>query len=154
MSAGMRLREAKREDLPTIVRMLADDPLGQKRHRVEDPLPQDYYAAFDVIAASPGNALYVAEIDGEIVGTLQLTFIPGLDYLGAERMMIEAVRVRGDRRNAGLGKAILAEAIAIARRRGCQRVELTSSASRKDAHRFYERLGFTASHVGMKLMLK
>ena len=154
MSAGMRLREAKREDLPTIVRMLADDPLGQKRHRVEDPLPQDYYAAFDAIAASPGNALYVAEVDGEIVGTVQLTFIPGLDYLGAERMMIEAVRVARHRRNAGLGKAILAEAIEIARRRGCQRVELTSSASRKDAHRFYERLGFTASHVGMKLMLK
>ena len=154
MSAGMRLREAKREDLPTIVRMLADDPLGQKRHRVEDPLPKDYYAAFDAIAASPSNALYVAEVDGEIVGTLQLTFIPGLDYLGAERMMIEAVRVARHRRNAGLGKAILAEAIEIAQKRGCQRVELTSSASRKDAHRFYERLGFTASHVGMKLMLK
>jgi len=154
MSAGMRLREAKREDLPPIVRMLAADPLGQKRHRVEDPLPTDYYAAFDAIAASPSNALYVAEVDGEIVGTLQLTFIPGLDYLGAERMMIEAVRVARHRRNAGLGKAILAEAIEIARRRGCQRVELTSSASRKDAHRFYERLGFAASHVGMKLMLK
>ncbi len=134
--------------------MLADDPLGQQRHRVEDPLPQDYYAAFDAIAASPSNALYVAEVDGEIVGTLQLTFIPGLDYLGAERMMIEAVRVARHRRNAGLGKAIIAEAIAIAQKRGCQRVELTSSASRKDAHRFYERLGFTASHVGMKLMLK
>ena len=154
MSSAMILREAKREDLSTIVRMLADDPLGQKRHRVEDPLPKDYYAAFDAIAASPSNALYVAEVDGEIVGTLQLTFIPGLDYLGAERMMIEAVRVARHRRNAGLGKAILTEAIAIARRRGCQRVELTSSASRKDAHRFYERLGFTASHVGMKLMLK
>jgi GNAT superfamily N-acetyltransferase len=154
MSSAMILREAKREDLPTIVRMLADDPLGQKRHRVEDPLPQDYYAAFDAIAASPTNALYVAEIDGEIVGTMQLTFVPGLDYLGAERVMIEAVRVARGRRNAGLGKAMIAEAVAIARRRGCQRVELTSSASRKDAHRFYERLGFTASHVGMKLMLK
>ena len=154
MSSAMILREATREDLPTIVRMLADDPLGSKRHRVEEPLPQDYYAAFEAIAASSANALYVAELDGEIVGTMQLTFIPGLDYLGAERMLIEAVRVARERRNAGLGKAIIAEAIAIARRRGCQRVELTSSASRKDAHRFYERLGFTASHVGMKLMLK
>jgi GNAT superfamily N-acetyltransferase len=154
MSSAMILREATREDLPTIVRMLADDPLGQKRHRVEEPLPQDYYAAFEAIAASPANALYVAEIDGEIVGTMQLTFVPGLDYLGAERMMIEAVRVARGRRNAGLGKAMIAEAVAIAHRRGCQRVELTSSASRKDAHRFYERLGFTASHVGMKLMLK
>ncbi len=150
----MRLREAKREDLPTIVRMLADDPLGAKRHRFEDPLPKDYYAAFDAIAASPSNALYVAEADGAIVGTLQLTFILGLDYLGAERMLIEAVRVARHRRNAGLGKAMIAEAIAIARRRGCQRVELSSSASRTDAHRFYEGLGFTASHVGMKLMLK
>jgi GNAT superfamily N-acetyltransferase len=154
MSAAMLLRQAGREDLPTIVRMLADDPLGKKRHRIEDPLPKDYYAAFDAIAASPSNTLYVAEIDGEIVGTLQLTFIPGLDYLGAERMLIEAVRVARHRRNAGLGKAIITEAIAIARRRGCQRVELTSSASRKDAHRFYEGLGFIASHVGMKLMLK
>jgi GNAT superfamily N-acetyltransferase len=150
----MRLRETEREDLPAIVRMLADDPLGQKRHRIEDPLPKDYYAAFDAIAASPSNALYVAEVDGEIVGTLQLTFIPGLDYVGAERMLIEAVRVARQRRNAGLGGAIIAEAIEIARRRGCQRVELTSSAGRKDAHRFYERLGFVASHVGMKLMLK
>jgi len=154
MSAAMILREAKREDLPTIVRMLADDPLGKKRHRVEDPLPKDYYAAFDAIAASPSNHLYVAEVDGEIVGTLQLTFIPGLDYLGAERMLIEAVRVARHRRNAGLGKAIITEAVENARRRGCQLVELTSSARRKHAHRFYERLGFTASHVGMKLMLK
>jgi GNAT superfamily N-acetyltransferase len=154
MSATMLLREATREDLPTIVRMLADDELGKKRHRVEDPLPGEYYAAFDAIAASPSNRLYVAEVDGEIVGTMQLTFIPGLDYLGADRMLIEAVRVARDRRNAGLGKAMIAEAIDIARRRGCQRVELTSSASRRDAHRFYERLGFVASHVGMKLMLK
>ena len=150
----MRLREATRQDLPTIVRMLADDELGKKRHRVEDPLPRDYYAAFDAIAASPGNRLYVAELDGEIVGTMQLTFIPGLDYLGAERMLIEAVRVARERRNAGLGKAMISQAIEIARARGCQRVELTSNAGRKDAHRFYERLGFSASHVGMKLMLK
>ena len=150
----MLLREAKRHDLPTIVRMLADDPLGSKRHRAEEPLPQEYYAAFETMAVSPNNRLYVAELDGEIVGTLQLTFILGLDYLGAERMLIEAVRVRRERRNSGLGKAMIAEAIEIARRRGCQRVELTSSASRKDAHRFYERLGFAASHVGMKLMLK
>jgi GNAT superfamily N-acetyltransferase len=150
----MRLRKAEREDLPTIVRMLADDEFGAKRHRVEQPLPQEYYAAFDAIAASPSNLLYVAEADGEIVGTLQLTFIPGLDYLGAERMLIEAVRVARERRNSGLGKAMITQAIELARRRGCQRVELTSSASRKDAHRFYERLGFTASHVGMKLMLK
>ena len=154
MSAHVSLREAQREDLPTIVRMLADDPLGAKRHRVEDPLPTDYYATFDAIAASPSNRLYVAEVDGEIVGTLQLTFIPGLDYVGAERMMIEAVRVARERRNAGLGKAMVIQAIEIARRRGCQRVELTSNASRRDAHRFYERLGFTASHVGLKLMLK
>ena len=150
----MLLRKAQRGDLPTIVRMLADDELGAKRHRVEEPLPQEYHAAFDAIAASPSNVLYVAEIEGEIVGTLQLTFIPGLDYLGAERMLIEAVRVARERRNSGLGKAMIAQAVDIARRRGCQRVELTSSASRKDAHRFYERLGFTASHVGMKLMLK
>src|SRR5260370_25276326 len=119
MSAGMRLREARREDLPTIVRMLADDPLGQKRHRVEDPLPKDYYAAFDAIAASPSNALYVAEIDGEIVGTLQLTFIPGLDYLGAERMMIEAGRAGRHPRNAALGKAHPAATIPSARPPGC-----------------------------------
>src|SRR2546423_14301024 len=150
----MLLRKAQRGDLPTIVRMLADDELGAKRHRVDEPLPQEYHAAFDAIAASPSNVLYVAEVEGEIVGTLQLTFIPGLDYLGAERMLIEAVRVARERRNSGLGKAMIAQAIEMARARGCQRVELTSSASRKDAHRFYERLGVTASPVGMKLMLQ
>ncbi len=77
----MRLREATREDLPTIVRMLADDEVAQKRHRIEEPLPRGYYAAFEAIAASPSNLLYVAESDGEIVGTMQLTFIPGLDYV-------------------------------------------------------------------------
>jgi GNAT superfamily N-acetyltransferase len=152
--SGVTLRQARREELPAIVRMLADDPLGEKRHRVEEPLPGAYYAAFDAIVASPNNLLCVAEQNGEIVGTLQLTFIPGLDYFGAERMLIEAVRVRGDRRSAGIGKAMIARAIEIAQKRGCQRVELTSSASRKDAHRFYQRLGFVASHVGMKLMLK
>jgi GNAT superfamily N-acetyltransferase len=154
MNAALRLREAGREDLPRIVRMLADDPLGQERHRLADPLPQGYYAAFEAIASSPSTRLYVAEVDDEIVGTMQLTFIPGLDYVGAERMLIEAVRVARARRSAGLGTAMMAQAIGIARRRGCQRVELTSNASRKDAHRFYERLGFVASHVGMKLMLK
>src|SRR5260370_21594083 len=115
MSAGMRLREARREDLPTIVRMLADDPLGQKRHRVEDPLPQDYYAAFDAIAASPSNALYVAEVDGEIVGTLQLTFIPGLHYLAAERLLIDAARAARLPRSAVHGEANPPQAVPPAR---------------------------------------
>lgn len=151
--ACLRLRDARREEVPAIAAMLADDVLGGSRERIEDPLPAAYYAAYEAIAASPANRLLVAELDGEIVGTLQLTFVPGLSRVGAERAQIEAVRIVAHRRGSGLGRQMIAAAIELARARGCTLVELSSSRSRTDAHRFYQGLGFVASHVGMKLTL-
>jgi GNAT superfamily N-acetyltransferase len=144
------IRRATAGDVPAIVAMLADDPLGAKRERPGDPA---YAEAFEEIDADPRQVLAVAVAGGEVVGTLQLTFIPGLSRLGATRALIEAVRVRADQRGGGLGGRLIRWAVDTARDRGAAMVQLTTDASRKDAHRFYERLGFTASHVGMKLPL-
>jgi GNAT superfamily N-acetyltransferase len=148
------LRDARRDEVPAIVRLLADDHLGAGREVTAEPLPQGYYDAFDWITADPNNRVLVAERDGEIVGTLQITFIRGLSRLGAWLMLIEAVRVASALRGQGLGRRILAQAIEIARARGCRSVELASHLSRTDAQRFYQQLGFARSHVGMKLMLE
>lgn len=149
----MNLRDAEREEVPEIVRMLADDVLGSSREHVADPLPQAYWDAFDAIARDPNNRLLVAEVDGVVSGCLQLTFIPGLSRLGAWRAQIESVRVARHTRGEGLGRRMIEAAIAIARERGCNLVQLTSDKSRGDALRFYESLGFVASHEGMKLPL-
>ena len=147
------LRDARRDEVPLIVAMLVDDALGATREKFVDPLPHAYYAAFDAIAASPDNRLLIAELDGEAVGTLQVTFIPGLSRVGATKMLIEEVRVISPRRGTGIGRRMIAGAIALARTRHCRSVELGSHRSRTEAHRFYARLGFVASHVGMKLAL-
>jgi GNAT superfamily N-acetyltransferase len=144
------IRRAVAGDVPAIVAMLADDPLGAKRERQGDPA---YAEAFTEIDADPRQVLAVAVADGEVVGTLQLTFIPGLSRLGATRALIEAVRVRSDRRGGGLGAHLVRWAVDTARERGAAVVQLTTDASRVDAHRFYERLGFAATHVGMKMVL-
>jgi GNAT superfamily N-acetyltransferase len=143
------IRRARAEDVAQIVAMLAADPLGAKRERPGDPR---YAQAFAEVDADPRQLLAVAESGGKVVGTLQLTFIPGLSRLGATRAQIEAVRVRSDQRGGGLGQRLVEWAIDVAKRRGCVLIQLTTDASRTDAHRFYERLGFTASHVGMKLI--
>ena len=147
------LRDARREEIPLIVAMLADDMLGSTRDAVVDPLPPAYYAAFDAIAASRDNRLLIAELDGEAVGSLQITFIPGLAKVGASKMLVEQVRVVGARRGTGIGREIMAAVVALARARHCKSVELASHRRRTDAHRFYARLGFVASHVGMTLAL-
>lgn len=144
------IRRAVRGDVAAIVAMLADDPLGATRERPGDPA---YLTAFAALDADPQQVLAVAERDGEVVGTLQLTFIPGLSRLGATRAQVEAVRVRADQRGSGLGQELVAWAIGRARERGAALVQLTTDAARADAHRFYERLGFRPSHVGMKLAL-
>src|SRR5882724_7186559 len=149
----MILRDARREDVPAVVRMLADDALGAARERLEDPLPQPYYDAYEAIARDPNNRLLVAEVDGEVVGTLQLSFLRHISRQGSLRAEIESVRVVGHRRGTGLGRHMIAQAIEIARARGCVMVQLASDVSRTAARRFYERLGFVASHVGMKLAL-
>jgi GNAT superfamily N-acetyltransferase len=143
------IRRARATDVDAIVAMLADDPLGATRERPGDP---GYLTAFETVDADPHQLLAVGERSGEVVGTLQLTFIPGLSRVGATRALIEAVRVRADQRGSGLGQLLVEWAIEQARERGCALVQLTTDASRVDAHRFYERLGFAATHVGMKLM--
>ncbi len=146
-------RPAKREELPVIVRMLAEDNLGSQRERLEEPLPESYYKAFEEIDKDSNHELIVAEMDGEVVGTLHLMFLPSISYQGGLRAQVESVRVDRKLRNQGIGDAMMEWAIERARERDAHLVQLTSHKSREDAHRFYERLGFTKSHVGMKLSL-
>ncbi len=131
--------------------MLADDPLGAQRESPGDLAP--YHAAFRRLADDPHQHLVVAVREDRVVGTLQLTIVPGLSRRGATRSVIEGVRVHADERGSGLGTQLIQWAVDESRRQGCQLVQLTSDATRTDAHRFYERLGFTASHVGFKLAL-
>jgi GNAT superfamily N-acetyltransferase len=145
------MRRAVADDVPALVGLLADDPLGRGRESTGDLTP--YRRAFDLIDADPGELLVVAVDGDDVVGTLQLSFLPGLSRGGALRAQIEAVRVRADHRSHGLGAAMVEWAIDEARRRGCALVQLTTDKSRSDAHRFYERLGFVASHEGFKLSL-
>ncbi|WFE44252.1 GNAT family N-acetyltransferase [Verrucosispora sp. WMMD1129] len=144
-------REAVRADLPAILDLLADDMLGRTRDVGE--VDATYEKAFAEITADPRNQLVVAEAGGELLGCMQLTYIPGLGRHGTERQLIESVRVRSDQRGRGLGRQMMTWAIAQARRRGCGLVQLTTDKSRHDAHRFYLGLGFVASHEGMKLSL-
>ncbi|MEV4542705.1 GNAT family N-acetyltransferase [Micromonospora echinaurantiaca] len=144
-------REAVRADLPAIVALLADDVLGKARDHAE--VDAAYEKAFADITADPRNQLIVADADGELLGCMQLTYIPGLGRHGAERQLIESVRVRSDRRGQGLGRTMMTWAIDQAKRRGCALVQLTTDKTRHDAHRFYLNLGFVASHEGMKLPL-
>ncbi len=154
MESSIRYRRATVADVPVIVQMLADDALGATRERAESPLPQSYYDAFEAIDRDPNIELIVAESGGEVIGTVQLTYMPGLSRQGMWRALIEAVRVASSERGKGIGAAMIQETIARARARGCGLVQLTSDRSREDAQRFYERLGFKRTHVGMKLSLQ
>jgi GNAT superfamily N-acetyltransferase len=148
----VKIRRALRDDVDAMVRMLADDHLGRGRERVEDPLPQCYVVAFDALDRMPQIQLMVAEDGaGDVVGCLQLCILPGLSSQGASRALIEDVRVASDRRGGGIGEQLLRWAIGEARAKGCKLVELLTHQSRVDAQRFYARLGFAPSHVGMTL---
>ncbi|MFE1799225.1 MULTISPECIES: GNAT family N-acetyltransferase [unclassified Streptomyces] len=147
----LEIRPAVADDLPAIVAMLADDPLGSQRESPDDLTP--YLAALERLSKDPNQHVVVAVREGRVVGTLQLTIVPGLSRKGATRSIIEAVRVHADERGSGLGTRFIEWAVDRSRSEGCQLVQLTSDATRTDAHRFYERLGFTASHVGFKLQL-
>lgn len=147
----LEIRAATADDLAAIVAMLADDPLAAQRESPDDLQP--YAAAFARLADDPHQHLVVAERDGRVVGTLQLTIIPGLSRRGSTRSIIEGVRVHGDERGNGLGGRLIEWAVEESKRQECQLVQLTSDVTRTDAHRFYERLGFIASHVGFKLQL-
>lgn len=152
--AALAIRCALREDLPAIVALLADDLPGARPGR-PGPVPASgCFAAFEAIERDPNCELLVACRDGRVVGTMQLDYTPGLSRQGAWRATIEAVRVASPERSNGTGRAMIEWAIERARARGCRVVQLTTDRSRVDAHRFYERLGFAASHVGMKLELR
>jgi Sortase and related acyltransferases len=146
-------RQATREDLPEIVRMLADDFLGARRERFENPLPENYRKAFKEIEADKNNELIVAEFEGEVVGTLQITFTPSISFQGGKRATVESVRIDAKYRGRGIGRELMKWAIERARKENCISVQLMTHAERTDAHRFYENLGFEKSHLGMKLYL-
>jgi GNAT superfamily N-acetyltransferase len=148
------LRRAVIEDVPSIVALLTDDPLGAVRDGGDDSDGlQSYVRAFAAVDADPAHLLLVAERHGKVVATMQLSFLPGLARRGALRAQIEAVRVHADLRNSGLGRALFTWARGEAERRGCALIQLTSDKQRPEAHRFYSGLGFTASHEGFKLEL-
>ncbi len=149
----MIFREAVAADVPAIVAMLADDHLGAVREDTDPGALPRYLQAFDAVARDPNQLLAVAEDQGRVVGCLQISFLPGLSRQGAWRGQIESVRTAAARRGQGVGAAFVAWAVERCRERGCGMVQLTTDRSRTDAHRFYERLGFEASHVGMKLVL-
>ena len=144
-------RSAREQDLPEIVGLLANDPLGSQREKFEDPLPGSYLTAFKVIAGDPNQDLIVTTLKGGVVGVLQLTFIPYLTYRGGWRAQIEGVRVAESVRAEGVGRAMIKWAIARARDRECHLVQLTTDVRRPEALKFYESLGFRATHHGLKL---
>jgi GNAT superfamily N-acetyltransferase len=154
MTSPLKFRLATQADLPDIVRMLADDDLGRQRERFELPLPDSYRAAFEQMNDNPFFELIVAEQDNCVVGTLQLIYIPSLSYQGGLRAQVESVRVDKPLRSQGVGKQMMEWAIERARQRGAHILQLTTHKTRTDAHRFYERLGFSNSHIGMKISLK
>ncbi|WP_102028946.1 GNAT family N-acetyltransferase [Salirhabdus sp. Marseille-P4669] len=148
---GLQFREAMREDVDCIVEMLSDDELGSKRERYEQPLPESYIRAFQTIESDPNNELIVAVLDGKIVGVQQVTYTPYLTYQGGWRATIEGVRTATCVRGKGVGSELITYAIQRAKERGCHLIQLTTDKKRKDALRFYERLGFQATHEGLKL---
>ncbi|MFJ3584470.1 GNAT family N-acetyltransferase [Streptomyces sp. NPDC090127] len=149
--SDLEIRRATAADLPDIVAMLADDLLGAQRESPDDLTP--YATAFQRLAQDPQQHLMVAVRGDTVVGTLQLTVIPGLSRRGSTRSLIEGVRIPAQERGSGLGTRLIEWAIEESRRQHCQLVQLTSDATRTDAHRFYERLGFEASHLGFKMNL-
>ncbi|MFH9012907.1 GNAT family N-acetyltransferase [Streptomyces sp. NPDC017943] len=147
----LEIRPVVADDVPAIVAMLADDPLGARRESPDDLTP--YLTALERLSADPNQHVVVAVRENRVVGTLQLTIIPGLSRRGSTRSIIEGVRIHADERGSGLGTQLIEWAIDTSREQGCQLVQLTSDKTRVDAHRFYERLGFEASHTGFKLQL-
>lgn len=153
MNGTLTYRLATKADLPEIINMLADDPFGAERENPAMELSDQYLNAFEKIREDPNQELTIVEQDGVIVATFQLSFIWYLNFEGALRAQIEAVRTHADYRDQGIGTRVFAYAINRAREKGCRLIQLTSDKRREDAIRFYEKIGFKASHEGMKLRL-
>ena len=151
--SDLRFRSATLADVPEIVRLLAEDALGRSRERYGDALSPAYAEAFAAIDADPNNELVVATVGDRVVGCMQLTTIRYLNFHGGTRLQVEGVRVDREMRSRGIGEAMLRYTIERATASGCHLVQLTTNAQRTDAHRFYRRLGFEATHVGFKLHL-
>ncbi len=151
---GLLFRVARRHDLDHIVRLLSEDFLGLTRERYKDPLPETYVKAFEEIDEDKNNELIIVEKEGEVIGTLQITFTPSISFQGGKRSTIESVRVDKKYRGQGIGRELMCWAIERAKKEGCISMQLTTHADREDARRFYENLGFKGSHLGMKLSLK
>jgi GNAT superfamily N-acetyltransferase len=150
----LQIREASENDLEAIIALFVDDPLGGHGDTMDLEARPKYHAAYARISASVSETLYVAEVDGEVVGTFQTMITTTMTALGSSNMIIEAVQTRADMRGRGIGAAMIGFAVDRARADDMRLVQLTSNAARKDAHRFYERLGFAPSHLGFKLKLK
>ena len=147
-----KIRRATRKDVPEIIALLANDKLGELREDFRDPLPEAYYTAFEKIQADANLHLMVLEdVNGSVIGTLQLSFLQYLTYQGGIRSQIEAVRVHPDHRGKGLGRKLFEWAIEFAEKNGAHLIQLTTDKKRPEALAFYKELGFTASHEGMKL---
>lgn len=153
-SQELLIREAQESDLAALIALFAADAMGGHGDTSDPSAYDDYLRAFHIISASSNQTLYVAELDGEIVGTFQTTVMTSLNARGSSVMIIEAVQTRGDLRGQGIGAQMINFCVAEAKSRGMRLVQLTSNAQRKDAHRFYERLGFKPSHLGFKMTLK
>jgi len=149
----VKFRIATESDLASIVEMLADDVLGSKRERYEKPLPDSYIKAFNAITSDPNNELIVACYGNEIIGVQQITFIPYITHQGGWRATIEGVRTSSSQRGKGVGTELIRWAIQRAKERGCHLIQLTTDKKRDNALRFYEHLGFNASHEGLKMHL-
>ena len=147
---SVTFRNARRADLPTIIQLLANDAIAQSRTGYAEEVTPAVDAAFNEITADANNEIVVGELDGQVIATLQLTYIPGLGRGGIRRALVEEVRVRSDLRGQRIGEALMNEAMARARARGCALIQLTTDKRRHEAQRFYARLGFVASHEGMK----
>jgi ribosomal protein S18 acetylase RimI-like enzyme len=150
----LNFREARGDDLQSLVELLANDVLGNKREDASKPLQHSYIQAFEAIKRDPNNQLLIATSENKLVGMLQLTFIPYLTHKGSWRCLIEGVRVHENFRGQGCGELMFKHAIHVAKQKNCSMVQLTSDKQRPDAIRFYEKLGFTASHEGLKLSIK
>ena len=154
MNHSLTHRKATINDLRSIIELLVEDELGQTREQLSDTLDERYIKAFNQISNDPNQYLMVVDLNDKIVGTCHLTIIPSLTFQGSTRLLIEAVRVSSAHRGKKIGEWVMKQTVQFGESNGASIMQLTTNKKRADAKRFYERLGFNATHEGMKLYLK